>query len=66
MDFLRTARKDSGMTQNEVAKRVGISQPTYCNIENEERRPSVEMAKRIGAVLGIDWTMFFEEKRDST
>lgn len=65
MSFLQAVRKEKNMTQSEVSKRAGISQPAYCNIENEERKPSVEMAKRIGAVLGFDWTRFFEEDRDS-
>lgn len=65
MSFLQAVRKEKNMTQSEVSKRAGISQPAYCNIENEERKPSVKMAKRIGAVLGFDWTRFFEEDRDS-
>lgn len=65
MSFLRAVRKERNMTQREVSERAGISQPAYCNIENEERKPSVEMAKRIGAVLGFNWTRFFEENWDS-
>ena len=29
-------------------------------IEGAERRPSPDMAQRIGAVLGFPWTLFFE------
>lgn len=62
MNFLKEARKNAGLTQAEVAKKAGIKQPTYCNIENSERKPSVEMAKRIGETLGFPWTRFFEEE----
>lgn len=49
------------MTQVEVANRVGISQPSYCNIETGKWSPSVKSAKKIAAVLGFDWTQFYEE-----
>lgn len=65
MCFLKELRLAKGMTQNDVSKFAGISQPTYCNIENSERRPSVKMAKKIGAVLGFDWTKFYEENNVS-
>lgn len=64
MDFLKELRMSKGMTQTDVSNLAGISQPAYCNIENSERRPSVEMAKKIGAVLGFDWTRFFEREED--
>lgn len=51
----------NGATQSEVAKASGISQNYYSMIENGERKPSVSVAKRIGATLGFDWTLFFED-----
>ena len=30
-------------------------------IENGNANPSVKVAKKIAAVLGFDWTMFFED-----
>ena len=50
------------MSQREVADQIGIKPPSYCNIENGKRRPTVETAKRIGAVLGFDWTRLFEDE----
>ena len=38
-----------------------MSQSGYASIETGARRPSVDMAKRIAAVLGFKWTRFFEE-----
>jgi len=48
-------------SQAEIAKKCGISQNFYSWIELGERRPSVETAKKIAAVLGFKWTMFFED-----
>lgn len=61
-NWLITAREESKMTQEMVAQRAGILRPSYSNIENGERRPSVETAKKIAEVLGFEWTKFFEDE----
>ena len=61
---IRDARKLRGLTQVDVAKQAGIAQSTYSSIEGGSRKPSVKVAKRLGAVLGFDWTQFFEEVSD--
>ena len=48
-------------TQAQVAAASGISQNFYSCIENGDRRPSVETAKRVADCLGFDWTLFFTE-----
>lgn len=55
-------REKKNVTQELVSAESGISRAAYCNIENGERRPSVETAKRIAGVLGFEWTRFFEEE----
>lgn len=64
MDWLKGIRAAAGMTGETVAKGAGITQQYYNFIENSKRRPSVPVAKRIAAVLGFDWTRFFEETQD--
>lgn len=59
---LKKTRTGKNMTIREVADRAGISESFYCMIENGERRPSVETAKKIAAVLGFDWTEFFPDE----
>ncbi|MBO8164513.1 MAG: helix-turn-helix transcriptional regulator [Brevibacillus sp.] len=49
------------LTQEQVAKQIGISRGAYSNIENGKRDPSVSMAKRIASVLGFDWMLFFQD-----
>lgn len=53
-------------SQAEIAKKCGISQNFYSWIELGERRPSVETAKKIAAVLGFEWTRFFEDVASDT
>lgn len=59
MGWLREIR--GGKSQQAVADEIGIAQSTYASIEVGSRKPSVPMAKRIAAVLGFDWTRFYEE-----
>ena len=54
-------RKRAGKSQEEIALEVGISRAGYANIENGKRTPSVSVAKKIAAVLGFDWTRFYDE-----
>lgn len=63
-EWLRTLRGNK--SQKDIADACGITQQMYCLIELGERRPSVEVAKKIAAVLGFDWTIFFEEEQAVT
>ena len=58
--WLHDARKKKQLSQSQVAKQVGISQPAYCDIENSNRNPHPDTAKKIAEVLGFNWTRFFE------
>lgn len=61
MELLKTLRIAKGYTQSEVAEIVGIKRNSYGNIEVGVRRPSPEVAKRIGKALGFDWTLFYTD-----
>ncbi len=52
-------------SQIEVAQECGISYQMYNFIENGHRRPSPEVAQRLGEALGFDWTIFFSDKPPS-
>ncbi len=56
----------NGRTQAQIAKAAGITQQMYSFIELGERRPSVEVAKKIASVLGFNWIRFFEDEDDIT
>jgi len=56
----------NGRTQAQIAEAVGISQQMYSFIELGERRPSVEVAKKIASVMGFNWTRFFEDENEIT
>jgi len=58
-------RKAKGKTQKEVADACGIKRQYYGMIENGAN-PSVDVAKRIAAYLGFDWTLFYEHVGNET
>lgn len=61
--FLISKREHLGFSQQDVVEKTGsiITRQYYGMIEKGERRPSVDVAKKIAEVLGIDWTLFFEQ-----
>lgn len=59
--WLIAIREEKKFSQKYVSEQVGIAQPSYFNIEAGKRGLSVPVAKRIAAVLGFDWTRFYEE-----
>lgn len=62
MTYLKQQRESKKMTIREVCEAAKISNSMYSMIENEKRRPSVETAKKIAAVLGFSWVRFFEDE----
>ena len=56
----------NGRTQAQIAKAAGITQQMYSFIELGERRPSVEVAKKIAAVMEFPWTRFYEDEDEPT
>lgn len=50
---LRKARKASGLTQVEVAKKAGISENYYAQIERGERNPTTSVFLGIIKALGV-------------
>lgn len=60
--LLISKRKQLGLTQQDVVEKTGsiITRQYYGMIEKGERRPSVDVAKKIAEVLDIDWTIFFD------
>ena len=48
---LKELRKQKKYTTNDMAEKLGISKHFYCQIENQKRRLSYEMAVKIAAIF---------------
>nr|WGE04609.1 helix-turn-helix transcriptional regulator [Bacillus subtilis] len=61
--YLIKARKDLNLSQKQVAdlSKAGITSQYYGLIERGERQPSPSVAMKLAPVLGLDWTIFFEQ-----
>ena len=60
--WLKDIRAKKGLTQQEVANAANVDVTMISKIELGERRPSVEVAKKIASVLGFPWTRFYEDE----
>lgn len=60
-NWLIAIREEKKLSQKYVSGQIGVTQPSYSNIENGKKNPSVSTAKAIAAVLGFDWTRFYDE-----
>ena len=56
--LLRSVREESGVTQVELADRLGMEQSTISKIERRERRVDVAELRRICIALGVPLVEF--------
>ena len=49
---LRWARKRAGLTQAELARRAGLSQPAVARLEDPDYNTTLDMLERVAAALG--------------
>lgn len=56
---LRLIRLDNDLTQEEVAKRLGITRSAYCSYEIGRRKMSVQMLEKLAALYRIPIDSFF-------
>jgi len=55
-ELLRRVRREAGLTQTELARLAGTSQPTVSDYESDRVSPSVEVAQRLVAAAGQELT----------
>lgn len=61
VDKLKKLREEKGLSQNKLAKIIGISGTRYQNYEKGIRKLPVEIAKIISKELEINWWEIYEE-----
>lgn len=59
-NFIKERRSNLGLTQEEVAKRLGISQVAYGRYELGTREPNLDLIFRIAEVLEFMPGEFFD------
>lgn len=57
---LRSLRERAGLTQQQLAERVGMARPNLARLERGERAPSWETVLRLAEALGVSTEEFRE------
>ena len=60
--FIQKLRKKNNLTQEFLASELGISRPTYIQIEQGEREITIKEAKKIAAIFSISLEDLLESK----
>ena len=62
-DNLKTLRRARGLSQEELAQKVGVRRETIGNLENGKYNPSLKLAMDIAKVFGctVEELFFFED-----
>jgi DNA-binding XRE family transcriptional regulator len=65
MSLIRAWREHLGLTQQEVAVRMGITQSAYAKLEGGKTRPRIATCKRLATAMGLEWEQLMEERQDN-
>lgn len=60
IEIIESGLEKKGYTKYQVAQILNVDRAYITRIANGERIPSVDLAKRIGLLLGFDWQIFYE------
>lgn len=61
MNKLREIRIDRKMSANKLAIMCGTTRQNISNIEHGKNKPSINLAKKLGDALSVDWKVFFDD-----
>lgn len=56
---LKSFRRDKGITQRDMALKLGLSYSRYSNYENGYSEPPVEVIQKFCSIIGINEEVFF-------
>ena len=59
---LKSVRESRGMTQQDLADRIGMRRETILHLENNRYNPSLEMALKIAQVFDLQVEELFQLK----
>lgn len=63
---IRSVREESGLTQAELARRVGVTRQTLIAIEQGRYSPTLELAFQISRVFGVGLDDIFQYPEESS
>lgn len=62
-NVIKQLRKEAGLRQEDMARKLGVSRQTIIAIENDKYNPTLELAMKIARLLGrrVEEIFFLEE-----
>ena len=63
---LKALRKEKGLTQTELAKRLGVNKSIICSYENQERLPSLNMLVKLSHIFNVSMEYLIGENKNKT
>ena len=63
---LKRLRTEKGMTQEELANKVGVLNTSICNYEARIREPNIETLKKLASALDVTVDELLEDETDDT
>jgi transcriptional regulator with XRE-family HTH domain len=61
---IKKLRESRGLSQEALAKTLGVSRPTLSLIETGDRKVSAEEVKKLGDIFGVSVDAMFDERRE--
>lgn len=59
--LVKQMRVKYGLSQEELASKVGVTRSTIAMIETEKNSLTIEMAKKLSKVFDMPWKDFFKD-----
>ena len=63
--FLKKLRQKNNVSQEFLAKKIGVSRPTYVQIENGSRKMLVEEAQKLARFFGLSLENFLAGRENT-
>lgn len=63
---LRAIRKSKGLTQEEVADRMSVTQANYAQLETGQSAPTLNTVERVAVALGVGYEEILSSKKLET
>lgn len=57
--LIKTLREKFGMSQEDLATKIGLTRSAISMIENGTNQLTVPNAKKLGEIFNVDWKEFF-------
>ncbi len=64
IEQLKQARKESGLTQKQLAAKAGITHDAISDIENKKRNPGSEILEKLAKAFNKEWRLIDIKNKD--